>query len=268
MYTRMIRPAADVASYARRSRARWLIAQRWEHLLFAHWQAEPGRIRPLLPASVEPDVHDGSAWLTIVAFVMVGTRSAVGPRWRGLGPIPELNVRTYVRVGDLPGVWFLSLDTTSPLFVTAGRTLFGLRYRLARMAVVDEGDAIHFLSEADEAAFAARYAPTGPPARAVPGSLEHFLVERYRLFAAPHGRLITASVAHDPWPLRPAAAEIALNRMAPHGIDLSAEPLLHFSRSVGARISAPERLPSYTVARAPVAPIPVGARTRDAAPAG
>ncbi len=218
---------------------RWLIAQRWEQLLFAHWPVEPREIRRLLAPSVEPDVRDGTAWVAIVAFLMVGTRAHSGPSWSGLAPIPELNVRTYVRVGDVPGVWFLTLDTNSALFVAIGRALYGLRYRLSRMAAVVDGDAVHYLSSAGNAAFACTYAPTGPPAHARAGSLEHFLVERYRLFAERHGRLITARVTHEPWPLQRARADIGLNRMAPAGLTFCGEPLLHFSRSVGARISAP-----------------------------
>jgi uncharacterized protein YqjF (DUF2071 family) len=262
MLSSMIRPAAEVALAAQRP-PRWLLAQQWERLLFAHWPVDARRVRAVLPSSVEPDVHDGRAWVTVVSFLMVGTRSHPGPRWRGLAPIPELNVRTYVRVGDLPAVWFLTLDTTSPLFVTMGRALFGLRYRLARMAVVAEGDAVHFLSEADGAAFSARYAPAGPPTAAAPGTLEHFLVERYRLFSSQRGRLLTARVAHEPWPLQPAAAEITLNRMAPPGLEFRGEPLLHFCRSVSARISVPERVPSY--ASSPLA-LPLRAQTGRAGP--
>jgi uncharacterized protein len=219
---------------------RWLIAQRWEQLLFAHWGVEPGELRRLLPRAVEPDVHDGAAWLSIVAFLMVGTRPpAATACWRGLGAIPELNVRTYVRVANVPGVWFVSLDTSSPLFVVIGRALYGLRYRHARMTALADGDVIHYLSAAAGAAFSATYAPGGPPARARAGSLEHFLVERYRLFSLRHGRLITARVAHEPWALQPADAEIAINRMAPAGLPFRGTPLLHFSRSVSALIAAP-----------------------------
>ena len=219
---------------------RWLIAQRWEQLLFAHWAVEPEELRRLLPRAVEPDVHDGAAWLSIVAFLMVGTRPpAARACWRGLGAIPELNVRTYVRVANVRGVWFLSLDTSSPLFVAIGRALYGLRYRLARMTALAEGDVIHYLSAPAGAAFAAAYAPSGPPVPARAGSLEHFLVERYRLFSVRHGRLVTARVAHEPWALQPADAEIAVNRMAPAGLAFRGAPLLHFSRSVSALIAAP-----------------------------
>jgi uncharacterized protein YqjF (DUF2071 family) len=212
------------------------------NLLFAHWRAEPKAIKRLLPPSVEPDVCDGTAWLAIVAFVMAGTRTYAAPRWAGLAPIPELNVRTYVRVDGVPGVWFLSLDASSPLFVLVGRTLYGLRYQLARMTTVADGDRVHYLSARGKAAFSATYEPSGPPRHARPGSLEHFLVERYRLFAERRGRLVTAQVAHEPWPLQPAAARFELNRMAPPGVAFRGRPLLHFARCVDARISGPERV--------------------------
>ena len=221
---------------------RWLVAQRWENLLFAHWRADARAIRRLLPPGVEPDVYDGTGWVAVVAFVMVGTRSCSGPRRVHLGPIPELNVRTYVRVDGVPGVWFLSLDASSPLFVTVGRVLYGLHYRRARMAVASDGRRVHYVSTRDGAAFSATYAPHGVPAAAVPGSLEHFLCERYRLFAERSGRLVTAVVTHEPWPLQRAEARIELNRMAPPGLSFGDRPLLHFSRSVQARISAPRAL--------------------------
>ena len=183
--------------------------------------------------------------VAIVAFVMTGTRPPAAPPWLCLRPIPELNVRTYVRVGGTPGVWFLSLDASSPLFARLGRELYGLRYRVARMAVAAEGasGAVHYLSSRAGAAFAASYRSCGPPARARRGSLEYFLVERYRLFSQRHGRLVTATVAHEPWLLQPAEVRIELNRMAPTGIAFEGEPLVHFARGVEARISAPVVVP-------------------------
>jgi uncharacterized protein YqjF (DUF2071 family) len=220
----------------------WLLAQRWSDLLFAHWAVDADGLAGLLPSGVEPDLHDGDAWAGIVAFRMVGTRPSAGPQSLTLRPIPELNVRTYVRVGGVPGVWFLSLDASSPFFVTAGRALYGLPYRLARMTTLVEGERVHYLSSRSGASFAASYEPCGAAARAEPGSLEHFLVERYRLFSLWHGRLITAVVAHERWPLQPANARIDVNRMAPTGLPFRGRPIFHFSASVDARISVPQPL--------------------------
>jgi uncharacterized protein YqjF (DUF2071 family) len=217
----------------------WLVAQRWERLLFAHWPVDPASLRPLLPRRVEPDVRDGEAWIAIVAFVMVGTRAAGPPWWPVLPPIPELNLRTYVRVDDVPAVWFLSLHASSPFFATIGRTLYGMPYHVAGMKATEVDGCVHYRSERAGAAFEALYRPAGPARRAEPGTLEHFLVERYRLFSKRRGRLLTAVVAHEPWPLQPAEARIAVNELAPPGLELSGEPIVHFSRSVTAVISAP-----------------------------
>src|SRR5215203_2724293 len=108
---------------------RWLLAQTWSRLLFAHWPVDPDTVARQLPPGVEPDVRDGRAWLAIVAFRMLESRPLLPPRRPVLPPIPELNVRTYVRVDGVPGVWFLSLDASSPFFVRAGRALYGLPYR-------------------------------------------------------------------------------------------------------------------------------------------
>jgi len=220
-------------------RGRWLLEQGWERMLFAHWRVDPAALRRLLPRGVEPDLGCGGAWVGIVAFVMTGTRSALSPRLPVLPPIPELNVRTYVRVGGEPGVWFLTLDASSPLFVSVGRALYGLNYRRARMLVVPDGEATHYASVAGRAAFSACYRPSGESRLPPPESTEHFLVERYRLFAERHGVVVTAEVEHEPWRLHDAAAEISLNRMAPPGLRLDGEPLLHFSAGVRARISTP-----------------------------
>src|ERR671936_634745 len=126
---------------------RWLLSQRWNDLLFAHWPVQPSSLARLLPDGVEPDVCDGRAW---------------------------------IRVGGEPGVWFLSLDTSSPLFVAIGRSLYGLRYRLARMVVVRDGARVHYASARGPAAFAATYEASGRGAPARASSLEHWLLERYR----------------------------------------------------------------------------------------
>jgi uncharacterized protein len=142
-------------------------------------------------------------------------------------------------VGGVPGVWFISLDASSPFFAAAGRALYGLPYSVARMTTVRHGDRRHYLSSRRTAAFAASYEPSGPVQRAENGSLEHFLVERYRLFSQRRGRLVSAVVAHEPWPLQPAAARIDVNEMAPPGLRFRGEPLVHFVEAVDARISVP-----------------------------
>ena len=42
--------------------------QSWQDLLFAHWPVSVEALRPLIPAKLEIETFDGTAWLGIVPF--------------------------------------------------------------------------------------------------------------------------------------------------------------------------------------------------------
>ena len=85
------------------------------------------------------------------------------------------------------------------------------------------------------AAFRGRYRASGPPGTAAAGTLEHWLTERYCLYArSPDGCLHCTDVHHAPWPLQRAEASLAPDELlAPHGLAVTGPPpLLHFSRRI------------------------------------
>lgn len=211
----------------------WIFAQSWCELLFAHWSFPAAELRALLPPGLMLDTHDNRAWVGVVPFRMVDVHPRGLPGVPGARRFPELNVRTYVTVGELRGVYFFSLDAASRLAVAAARAWFKLPYHHARMRVRRDGDTQHYLSErrqaepgAEPPRFDAEFAPTGPEFRAERGSLEHWLTERYLLFSvARDGRVLRGDVHHAPWPLRPARAEIRANTMlAPLRLDAARAP--------------------------------------------
>lgn len=210
----------------------------WLDLLFAHWPVDAAAIQRGLPPGLTVDTFEGRAFLGVVPFRM----EHVGPR--GLAFLPgvsrfcELNVRTYVRGPDgRSGVWFYSLDAHSPVAVAAARALFGLPYYRAHIELRREGDTIHYASRRIHPGIPGgeldvSYGPSGVPTRAAPGSLEHWLVERYRLYAfRGAGSLRSAEIAHAPWPLQPAGASFRRNTVADaQGLGLDGAPeLLHFA---------------------------------------
>jgi uncharacterized protein YqjF (DUF2071 family) len=231
-------------------RGPWVMRQQWEDLLFAHWPCPVSALTPRLPRGLTLDTFDGRAWLGVVPFRMSGVRL------RGLPGVPtathfaELNVRTYVTDGARAGVWFFSLDAASGFAVATARRWFHLPYFNADMRVASEGEAVRYSSarthrDAPEAAFDATYGPAGPAASAAPGTLEHWLTERYCLYAANgRGRVSRGEIHHAPWPLQPAWARISVNTM-PDAADLQVDPvppLLHFARALDVRIWAPRRI--------------------------
>ena len=160
----------------------------WLDLLFAHWRFEPETIRALLPAGLELDIFEGKAWVAVVPFRM----EHVGPRglnWLpGVSAFPELNVRTYVIADGKPGVWFFSLDAASVVAVRSARTGFHLPYFRAHMSCEERDGWVEYHSErrhpdAPPGEFHGRYRSVGPIYQSTPGTLEHWLTERYCLYA-------------------------------------------------------------------------------------
>jgi uncharacterized protein YqjF (DUF2071 family) len=205
------------------------MGQTWDDLLFVHYKVPVATLRPLVPDGLEVQEHSGSGWLGVTPFVVSGLRA------RGLLPLPfassfrELNVRTYVTRDAKPGIWFFSLDASSQVAVTAARRLYRLPYYPAEISLRRRGDEILYdCSRHDGKAFSAAYAPDGAELAAEPASLEHFLTERYCLYAQHEGELYRAEIHHRPWPLQPARARIDLNTMPP--LKVSQEtPLVHYS---------------------------------------
>jgi hypothetical protein len=214
------RPSFAAGASARhRRRSGWLLSQTWRHVLFAHWPVSRDALRVVIPPALEIDTFDGHAWLGVTPFRITGARPRGLPPLLGVSSFPEINVRTYVRLGNKSGVWFLSLDAGGALAVWLARRLYHLPYFRARMSVRSRAGEIEYQSRrrdrgAPPAEFRARYHPLGPAFRALPGTLEHFLAERYCLFAAGDRQLFRADIAHRPWPLQRAEARIETNTMA------------------------------------------------------
>lgn len=209
----------------------WLLGQTWDVLLFAHWPLPPDTLRPHVPPQLELDTLDGSAWLGITPFRLTGLQLVATPAVPRVSTFPELNVRTYVTLERKPGIWFFSLDAASEGAVAVARRFYRLPYVPATMRVRRAGEDVCFESEraGGDAAFRATYRPTGPVSPARPGTLEHFLAERYCLYTVDEKTVYRSVIHHPPWPLQPATAEIALNTMPPPGVELRGDPLLHFS---------------------------------------
>jgi uncharacterized protein YqjF (DUF2071 family) len=215
----------------------WLMAQTWEDLLFAHWPVPPERLRPLLPASVPLDVREGSAWVAVTPFRVSAARLRGLPHLPGVTAFPELNVRTYTTIDGKPGIWFMSLDAASALAVFGARRTYRLPYFEARMECRERGGWIEYRSrrtsgDGEPADLVGRYRPTGPEAPPAPGSLEHWLTERYCLYTLDEqGGVLRADIHHPPWQLRTAEAGFEVNTMAePYGLELDEPPaLLHLA---------------------------------------
>ncbi len=187
--------------------------QEWNDLAFVHWPVPVECVQDRLPSGLYADLHDGHAWVGLVAFHMERI-GAGGLHVPYLGTFPETNIRTYVRdaVGR-PGVWFDSLDITRAIPTAVARVTYGLPYMWSKMQIRRRDE---------RRVYECRRRWGGPPASslidveigqaidtAAVTPLERFLTCRWGLYSRSLGRVLYAPVEHPEWPLhraRPARA--------------------------------------------------------------
>jgi uncharacterized protein len=215
----------------------WDMRMRWRDLLFAHWVADPAILRKWIPQGLELDLFEGRAYAGVVPFRMEQVAPRRIPPMPGLHAFPELNLRTYVKTGGKPGVWFFSLDAGQKFAVRVARRFFHLPYFDAKFDVRNVASSVEYSAvrthrDAPPAAFAAHYRPIGPVSRSAPGTLDAWLTDRYCLYSADSdGHLYRGEIDHNPWPLQPAEADIRLNSLGDWlEIEMNRPPdTLHFS---------------------------------------
>ena len=162
---------------------------------FVHWPYDPSEVAGLLPAGTTPDVHDGAAYVGLVAF-----------RMRSHGEFLETNVRTYTidRRGRR-GVQFLTMEADRLPWVLAARAAT-LPYRWARMSLTRDGHIVRYESRrrwpGPRGLGSRLTVEVGGPTEG--GALDHFLTARWRLHHRIPGLTVAVGLTHERWPLHSA----------------------------------------------------------------
>jgi uncharacterized protein YqjF (DUF2071 family) len=258
--------------------------QHWHNLLLAHWPVPVEVLRPLVPPNLPIDTFEGQAWLGVIAFQLKGIRLRGFPPIPFTSAFPEINLRTYVTVEDKPGVYFITMDADNGLGTVMARRWFRLPYTQAQIHLKIEGERIDFSSRRTErgmntgspqgralpkkpqAEFAGSYRPVSEVDIPQPGSIDHWLAERYCYYRANERNVYRCQVHHMPWPLQKAEADIEKNTLASSlGVDLpSTQPLLRYAHHMKALIWPVRRVTSETVSEeAPLLPSGLSASTLD-----
>ncbi len=230
-----------------------VMTQRWSDLLFLHWRIPPEILRARLPAGLTLDTFKGDAWVGIVPFRIERAKPFGLALPTTLAAFPELNFRTYVTDRQRrPGVWFFSLDADAWLAVQVARRCFHMPYHHARINVRDDvNGAIHYTcsrrDRGDGKSLTYIWKPTPGQAPAQPGTLSHFLVERYRLFAynSKRKRLLTARISHAPYLLSdPALQRFDTRLFEMNGFPCPKRPPDHVTASAGVDVNLHPLLPT------------------------
>ncbi len=230
--------------------ARPVMVQSWNEIVFVHWRYDPSEVQRLLPAGVEVDTFDGSAWVGLIPFHMdgLGFPPSILHPLPHVGSFPEVNIRTYVRSRGRRGVYFLSLDIDRYLPAVVARLGYRIPYCVGDVRHVRVGDRV--MSSVDRrwpssgrGATASLSVRVGSAVDADP--LTAFLTARWGLISSnPYGRFGYAPVEHPAWQLHEAEIEHLDERLTT-AAGLSAPvgaPHVLFSTGTDVRIGWPKRL--------------------------
>jgi uncharacterized protein YqjF (DUF2071 family) len=179
----------------------------WDRVLMIHFEFDAEALQRDVPFPL--DLLDGRAFVSLVMFTMRGLRPRRGGKpaawlFRPIATHDFLNVRTYVRQGDEPGIHFLAEWLSNRLAVKLGPWAFGLPYRHGDITYDhDWGNGVIRGRVGNNGNELAYHAELRHPVSFRPceeGSLEEWLMERYTAFNSAGGRKKFFRVWHPPWP--------------------------------------------------------------------
>lgn len=188
------------------------LSAEWRDLLMLNYEVDPAVLAPRLPAGTELDLWQGAALVSVVGFLMAGTRVL------GL-PIPfhihfaEVNLRFYVRRGNERGVVFVKEIVPKPAIAWVARIAYGepyvalpLRQALElREGALPRGGLVEYVWRDRIGGRKQRLGALveGDPALPEPGSEEQFITEHYWGYTRRSAtRTGVYQVQHVPWRVR------------------------------------------------------------------
>jgi hypothetical protein len=220
--------------------------QDWRDLTFLHYEVDVAQVQATLPRGFTPDLYEGRAYVGLVPFRMQRVRVGGLPLVPGTADFLETNVRTYVVAPNgMTGVWFYSLDAANGLACAIARATFGLPYFFADMTYrQDSAQRAYGCRRSAFTSLVTVEEVVEPLRVASEGSLDAFLLERYRLFSVRRGRVMTGEVDHAPYEFRTARVLTLFDQLVGSAGFAESGSVVHaaFSPGVNVRIGVPKTL--------------------------
>ena len=176
---------------------KWKYYQEWNDVVFLHWKVDINHLKELIPKDIEIDTIDGSAWVSLVPFTMENVRVKNLPSFPPISNFDEINIRTYVRYNDKPGVYFLSIEVAKKLSAKISAVLSKMPYRYSKM----NRDKYTFISENVVYEDKANIQYSIKSQLEKKNDLDYWLTERYAVFQDSGKIIIEYDVHHIEWPI-------------------------------------------------------------------
>ena len=175
----------------------WAYYQEWNRALFLHWIIPEEQIRKHVPQDLIIDSLDGNCYVSLVAFTMEKIRPRFLPAVTFLSDFDEINVRTYIRNDEKPGVYFLNIEAGKLLSTFVAKAISGLPYEKANMHRKHNS----FFSENENKGFGLDAEYEVGQFINEKSELDKWLTERYCLYLEKGNKLYRYDIQHKEWDL-------------------------------------------------------------------
>jgi uncharacterized protein YqjF (DUF2071 family) len=211
---------------------KWAYYQEWNRALFLHWKVPAQQLRQLVPPQLDLDVYNGETLVSLVAFTMEQTRPKRLPAIGFISNFDEVNLRTYVRIGNKQGVYFLSIEAGKWLSAFTARKLSGLPYESA--SILRRKDAGHRYTSSNKKRGSRldAFFMVGNQVNKK-SDLDIFLTEKYCVYTEKANKVFCYDVHHKPWDLyQVEKIDLEVNYRIGEIALLGKPDLVHFSDGV------------------------------------
>lgn len=177
----------------------WKFYQEWHDAVLLHWTVPIDVMQKMIPADLTLDTFQGEAYISLFAFTAEKSRPWILPPVPIVSDFLEINIRTYVKRDDRPGIYFLNMEAGKALSAYIFRTVTGFPYVPAKMRHLPG----NFISVHDQNHHYLDIAYTRGKDDKKKQELDQWLVERYCVYLDLFGKMLRYDVHHEPWPLEP-----------------------------------------------------------------
>ena len=176
---------------------KWQFYQEWNRAVFLHWPVSPEVLKPFIPGNLELDLFDGVAWVSLVAFTMEKIRPRLLPSFSPISNFDEINIRTYVKLNQKAGVYFLSIEGGKKASCQIAKSLSELPYRYSKIKRTP--DFYTSENEVFKDRLLINYQVGNLQTRK--NEIDLWLTERYALFQDTPRAINAFEIHHCPWGL-------------------------------------------------------------------
>lgn len=213
----------------------WIMKQTWEHNLFVHFPIKKEQLQKLVPQQIPLDTFDGYCWISIIPYKTTNLHFRGMPQVKGMSQYVGLNLRTYVTLNGIRGVYFFQLATNQKISSKMAKIFYQLPFFYSPMELKEMNDHFTFHEER----FFCQYTPISKPFYSKENSIEEFLLERYRFYTlSKKGKVKCCDIVHQPWQIQKVHVELYNNEILKSaGIFITnGKPISHYSKKVHVKI--------------------------------